>query len=85
VHGTRPGQLKRAKTLQREVIELKLRRQGKGNPLEEALVQIDGYLDQLGLDRGTLILFGRRGTVLEKRRAPVITGTTALSGGTSRC
>lgn len=32
---------------------------GKCNRQKEALVQVDGYLDQLGLDRGTLIILGR--------------------------
>jgi hypothetical protein len=67
------------------VIELSVRRQGKCNPLREALVPIDGYLDQLGLDRGTLTVFSRRDSVLEKRPDPVITGTSALPGGTARC
>jgi len=47
-------------------------------PVKEALVSIGGCLDQLGLDSGTLISFGRRDSVLEKRAEPVITGTTAL-------
>lgn len=40
--------------VQLEVFELKVRRQREGNPLNAALSQIDGYLGQLGLDRGTV-------------------------------
>jgi len=46
--------------LQREVLELKVWRDGRPNPLEKGLVQIDEYLASLGLDAGTLMLFDRR-------------------------
>jgi hypothetical protein len=55
---------------QREVIELKVRRQKEGNPLEPALVQLDEYLSRLDLDTGTLIVFDRRPSVIRKQPGP---------------
>ncbi len=66
--------------VQREVIELKVRRQHEGNPVKDALAQIDGYLDQLGLDTGTVIIFDRRPGTLRKRPNPVLTTASAPSG-----
>ena len=45
---------------QREAIELKVWRPGRADPLPEGLHQLDGYLDRLGLDHGTLVVFDRR-------------------------
>jgi hypothetical protein len=45
---------------QREAIELKVWRKGDPDPLTKGLTQLDGYLDRLRLDTGTLILFDRR-------------------------
>ncbi|MGH3247092.1 MAG: AAA family ATPase [Trebonia sp.] len=56
--------------VQREAIELKVRRQGRGNPLKEGLTQLDGYLARLGLDTGTLIIFDRRPAALRKHPNP---------------
>lgn len=56
--------------LQREVIELKVRRQGDGNPLKAALAQLDEYLSRLCLDTGTLIIFDRRPSAIRKQPAP---------------
>lgn len=66
--------------VQMEVIELKVRRQGKGNPLRDALAQLDGYLDQLNLDTGILIIFDRRHNVLKKHPNPVISSTETPYG-----
>jgi hypothetical protein len=33
---------------------------GRRDPLPEGLKQLEGYLDQLGLDRGVLVIFDRR-------------------------
>lgn len=33
---------------------------GKADPLARGLLQIEGYLDRLGPDRGVLVLFDRR-------------------------
>ncbi len=40
--------------------ELKVRRDGDGDPLEDGLEQLSEYLDRLGLDAGTLVLFDQR-------------------------
>lgn len=56
--------------VQREVFELKVRRQGDRNPLKEALAQLDEYLHRLDLDAGVLMIFDRRPSVLRKRPAP---------------
>ena len=44
----------------RLAIELKVWREGETDPLEEGLVQLDGYLAGLGLDTGWLVIFDRR-------------------------
>lgn len=41
-------------------IELKVWRQGQGNPLERGLEQLDQYLSGLGLDSGWLVIFDQR-------------------------
>jgi hypothetical protein len=46
--------------LQREAIELKVWRDGAPDPLQKGLAQLDGYLAQLGLDRGVLVIFDCR-------------------------
>lgn len=43
-----------------EAIELKVHHPGQSDPLAEGLGQLDAYLDRLGLDTGTLIIFDRR-------------------------
>ena len=55
--------------VQREAIELKVWRDGRKDPLAEGLVQIERYLDKVGLDHGVLILFDRRSNAapLEER------------------
>lgn len=45
---------------QREAVELKVWRRGRPDPLAEGLRQLDGYLGQLGLEHGTLVVFDRR-------------------------
>jgi hypothetical protein len=42
------------------VLELKVWRDGRPDPLQEGLDQLGQYLDRLGLDRGTLVLFDGR-------------------------
>jgi hypothetical protein len=56
--------------LQREAIELKVRTESSGDPLEEGLVQLDGYLSRLGLDSGALLIFDRRPTALQRPLDP---------------
>jgi len=46
--------------VQRWAIELKVRRDGRPDPLTEGAEQLSAYLDRLGLDSGTLILFDAR-------------------------
>jgi hypothetical protein len=46
--------------VERFAVELKVWRDREADPLEAGLEQLAGYLDRLGLDRGTLILFDRR-------------------------
>ena len=46
--------------MQREAIELKVWRKGDPDPLTKGLTQLDGYLDRLHLNTGTLIIFDRR-------------------------
>ena len=41
-------------------MELKVWRNGEKDPVEKALVQLDGYLAGLGLDRGWLVIFDQR-------------------------
>jgi hypothetical protein len=63
--------------VQREAIELKAWAPGKADPLKAGLKQLDGYLDRLRLDTGTLIIFDRRPAV------PGITDRTRLSEETT--
>ena len=46
--------------IERFAAELKVRRDGDGDPLEDGLAQLSEYLDRLGLDAGTLVLFDQR-------------------------
>jgi hypothetical protein len=66
--------------VQQEAIELKVRRQGEGNPLKDALTQLDSYLSRLELGTGTLIIFDRRPSVLRKRSAPEFSRPRTPSG-----
>ena len=45
---------------QRFAIELKVWRQGRSDPAEAGLKQLGRYLERLGLDEGTLIIFDQR-------------------------
>ncbi|MCP4653891.1 MAG: ATP-binding protein, partial [bacterium] len=46
--------------VERFAAELKVRRDGDGDPREDGLDQLGEYLDRLGLDTGTLVLFDQR-------------------------
>jgi hypothetical protein len=48
------------KAVQREALELKVWHPGRPDPLPLGLEPLDGYLERLGLDSGTLVLFDRR-------------------------
>ncbi len=41
-------------------MELKVRRDGKPDPLKDGLAQLDEYLGGLGLDTGWLVIFDQR-------------------------
>ncbi len=47
-------------TCQRFALELKVWREGRPDPLEAGLGQLAGYLERLGLDKGTLLIFDQR-------------------------
>ncbi len=49
-----------ARQWQREAIELKVWAPKKPDPLAQGLTQLESYLERLGLDHGTLVLFDRR-------------------------
>jgi hypothetical protein len=51
---TQPGEIQHC------AVEMKVRRDKDGDPLEKGLEQLSEYLDRLGLDTGTLILFDLR-------------------------
>jgi hypothetical protein len=46
--------------VERWAVELKVWRDGRPDPLPQGLKQLGSYLDRLGLDRGTLIVFDSR-------------------------
>lgn len=58
-------------------MELKVWRDGEGDPLDEGLAQLDEYLAGLGLDRGWLVVFDRRSGL------PPIAQRTAVELATS--
>jgi hypothetical protein len=49
-----------ASAWQRVALELKVWAKGKPDPLSRGLAQLEGYLEQLGLDHGVLAIFDRR-------------------------
>jgi hypothetical protein len=48
--------------VQREVLEMKVWRDGQADPVTRGLDQLGRYLGSLGLDHGTLLVFDRRST-----------------------
>ena len=48
------------RVVQREALELKVRRDGQADPTPDGLRQLEGYLEQVGADHGWLIIFDRR-------------------------
>jgi len=67
---------------QREAAELKVWRNGRPNPLAQGLKQIDRYLDRLGLDSGTLLIFDQRPDAPAIDDRTTITTTTSPAGRT---
>jgi hypothetical protein len=49
-----------AKAVQRRAVEIKVWRKGQADPLKRGLEQLDGYLAQMRLGRGVLVIFDRR-------------------------
>ncbi len=47
--------------LRRFALELKVWREGRNDPVEEGLAQLGRYLERLGLEEGTLVIFDQRG------------------------
>ncbi|CAO5190152.1 AAA domain-containing protein [Frankia sp. AiPs1] len=66
--------------LQREAFELKARAGGAADPLRTGLDQLDGYLDRLGLDHGTLVIFDRRPTAKPIAERTSITTVSSPTG-----
>ncbi|MFO0757221.1 MAG: AAA family ATPase [Byssovorax sp.] len=63
--------------VQRRALELKVWRPGAPDPLKKGLAQLDGYLAELGLRRGTLVIFDRRRKATQK---PVFLDVTTKKG-----
>jgi hypothetical protein len=70
------------RAVQREAVEVKVRRSRGGDPLKEGLAQLDGYLARLGLDSGTLLIFDRRPSAVEQPPDPEFTQERTPSGRT---
>jgi hypothetical protein len=66
--------------LQMEAIELKVRTTKTGDPLPEALVQLDGYLSRCGLNDGYLLIFDRRPATVRQEIRPRFSQETTASG-----
>jgi AAA ATPase domain len=66
--------------VQREAVELKVWHPRKADPLPQGLAQLDGYLDRLGLDAGTLIIFDRRPDAAPVTERTALTETTSPAG-----
>lgn len=66
--------------VQKEIVELKVRHPGRGDPVAAGLTQLDGYLDRLGVDGGHLIVFDRRLKALLGHPRIEITDTCTPSG-----
>ncbi|CUU59611.1 AAA ATPase domain-containing protein [Parafrankia irregularis] len=67
---------------QREAVELKTWREGRGNPLKAGLRQLDQYLDRLHLSTGTLMIFDQRPAAPPIDERTAITTTTSPAGRT---
>ncbi len=68
------------RALQREAVEFKVWREREADPLAEGLVQLDGYLDRLGLDTGVLVVFDRRPQAAPIAERTVFDRATSPSG-----
>ena len=68
--------------VQREAVEIKVRRTCGGDPLQDGLAQLDGYLKRLGLDTGTLLIFDRRPSAVKQPPDPEFTHEHTPAGRT---
>jgi hypothetical protein len=68
------------RAMQREAVEVKVRRAKTGDPLAEGLDQLDGYLSRLGLDTGTLLIFDRRPSAVKKQPEPKFSAERTPAG-----
>jgi hypothetical protein len=68
------------RAVQKEGVEIKVRTERTGDPLEEGLLQLDGYLSRLGLDHGTLLIFDRRPSALKQELVPAFDQVTSPDG-----
>jgi hypothetical protein len=66
--------------VQREAVELKVRRPKRGDPLNDGLAQLDEYLSRLGLESGSLVIFDRRPKALRGRPSTEISDTRTPGG-----
>jgi hypothetical protein len=55
-----PYQERGQRQWQRHALELKVWREGEKDPLPKGLIQLDAYLERLGLTEGVLVVFDRR-------------------------
>lgn len=70
--------------IQEEGIEVKVRSDRRGDPLDEALDQLDGYLSRFGLGHGTLLIFDHRPSIVRELPAPEFTRVRVPKAGTLR-
>lgn len=70
--------------LQREAVELKVWRDRRADPIDEALDQMDDYLDRLGLDTGTIMIFDRRATAAPLTERGVFSNEVTAEGRSIR-
>ena len=76
VEGHAEGVKLKGQAPQREAIEIKVRTDRSGDVLQKGLAQLDGYLERLGLNEGTLVIFDRRadaGAIHERTRVEAAT------------
>jgi hypothetical protein len=66
--------------VQREALELKVWRPTRKDPLPIGLKQLDEYLDRLGLDTGTLVIFDRRPEAAPIDERTAVTSITSSAG-----
>ncbi len=61
---------------QREVFEVKTHRPGKANPLKDAILQLEDYLNHLGLSSGYIVIFDQRSQSTPAADEPLTTQTS---------